>query len=295
MRRGALTLLVLLAACREPVITEPQTLGGALVLAEVLEQGRLVYRRYCVSCHGEKGDGKGVASFGQVPAPRDFRHGKFKFAGVEDLGLPSDVELQRIITQGLAGTYMRPWVLQETELNAVVQYIKTFSLPGKGFRSKRLKVKAPQFPPDPYASAEQKTAAIKKGEELYHALFRCSACHPAYVGAAKMKSWGAQMRTDAPFAPVPKWSEDFRSVLVPPDFFRHAVRAVRAERDRGKLSYRVDDLYRTIAYGMQGPMPGYAHLGDAEVWAVAYYVKSLLDSRESDEAKTRLQNLSAAH
>lgn len=280
-----LGLVALLAACEEPVFTETQTLGGVEVPAKVLEQGRLVYRRYCISCHGPEGDGRGVAAYGQWPPPRDLRSAKFKFTGVADRGLPSDKELRRVITQGLAGTYMRPWILQEAELHSVTQYIKTFSREGKGFRSKRLKIKAPVIPDDPFTNAEQIAGAIKKGEELYHASFQCSSCHPAYVTAKRVVAWDAAMRADDPFDSVPKYSENYRSVLLPPDFLRHEVRAIRVRENKGKLDHKAADIYRTIAFGLQGPMPGYGHLGDADNWAVAHYVKSLLDIKQSEEAR----------
>ena len=271
--------LSLVTACSEkPVFTEPQLLGGETVEAAVLEQGRHVYKRYCLTCHGAKGDGRGVSAFGQWPPPRDFRTAKFKFTGVQDRGLPSDDELERVITSGLKGTYMRPWILQPRELTAVVQYIKTFSPEGKGFRSKRLKVKPPVIAPDPFASSEQIAAAITEGEELYHAMFQCSSCHPAYAAAKQFETWDALMRPESPMAPVPKWSENYRTVLLPPDFTRHQMRAVRTRKGPGgTLEHNPVDIYRAIAFGLQGPMPGYEHLGTDKVWAVTHYVKSLAD------------------
>ncbi len=279
---------IFVGCASEPSFTEPQVLGGIEVAPEVLEQGKRVYLRYCATCHGAKGDGKGVTAFGQWPPPRDFRSAKFKYAGIADRGLPSDKELRRIITQGLKGTYMRPWILRDTELNAVIQFIKTFSREGKGFRSKHLKVKAPVIPPNPYTTDAQISAAITKGEKLYHATFQCSACHPAYVKAEKFVQWDAAIRKETPYASLPKYSENYRNVLLPPDYLRHDLRAVRSHRIDGRLSHRASDLYRTIAYGLMGPMPGFGHLGEAEVWAVALYVKSIADMKDTDEgAKLR--------
>ncbi len=287
-----LALGLLLPSCgREPSFTEPQVLGGVEVAPEVLEQGKWVYRRYCATCHGNDGDGKGVTSFGQWPPPRDFRIAKFKFAGVQDRGLPSDKELRRIITQGLKGTYMRPWILRDTELNAVIQYIKTFSREGKGFRSKRLKVKPPEIPPDPYDTPEKIAAAQVLGEKLYHATFQCSSCHPAYVKAEKFSEWEATIRAADPFDSVPKYSENYRNVLLPPDFLRHDMRAVRSHKVDGHLNHRVSDLYRSVAFGLMGPMPGFGHLGAADVWAVSHYVKMLADKKDTVEGNALRRKL----
>lgn len=295
IRSQFLGALLLMACGEAPTFTEPQTLGGVEIAAEVLEQGKRVYRRYCATCHGNDGDGKGVTAFGQWPPPRDFRIAKFKFAGVQDRGLPSDKELRRIITQGLNGTYMRPWILRDTELNAVIQYIKTFSPEKKGFRSKRLKVKPPIIPPDPYDSPEKIAEARVLGEKLYHATFQCSSCHPSYVTKEKFSEWDAEMRAQDPYDPVPKYSENYRNVLLPPDFLRHDMRAVRSNRGEAGLEHRASDLYRSIAFGLMGPMPGFGHLGDKDVWAVVHYVKMLADQKESAEGnalRRRLQRRS---
>lgn len=288
---ACLALVLALAACQEPAFTEPVVLGGESVPAALLEQGKRVYGRYCERCHGVSGNGLGVASGAQWPPPRDFRLGKFKFAGVQDRGLPGDAELERIIRNGLRGTTMRPWRLRDSELRAVVQYIKTLSLPGKGFRNERLEVKPTVISADPFTSAEDVQAAIVWGEELYHASFQCSSCHPAYAGDSKHSDWRVSMRPDAPFDSVPKWSANYRSVLLPPDFLRHDMRSVAVIESRDHLDHDAADLYRSIAYGLQGPMPGFIHLGEDKVWAVAHYVKSLADSRNSDAARAMRDRL----
>jgi len=268
------------------VITEPEVLGGVEVPAQTLERGRVAYERYCMSCHGERGDGNGVSAPGMWPPPRDFRSAKFKYAGIADRGLPDDAELERILTSGLAGTPMRAWDLSPGELEGVIQYIKTFSPEGKGFRSDRLKIKKPEIPEDPAAANSADSAVlIARGAELYHSMFQCSACHPSYASEQQLVAWEAAPRTGDASAPVPKWSPNYRAVLLPPDFRRDPMRAVRVQDEAG---HSAADLYRAVAYGLQGPMPGYGHLGEPEVWAVAHYVKSLADARLESLARPDL-------
>lgn len=280
--------LCVLAACAEPTFTEPQTLGGETVAAETLELGREVYQRNCAVCHGVDGDGRGPAAPGMWPPPRDFTSARFKFAGIQDRGLPADDELARIITGGLAGTPMRAWDLAGDELDAVIDYLKTFSPEGEGFRSDRLAVVTPEIPPDPHDTPEARARALERGEELYHSIFQCGSCHPAYAPAERFRAWDAEPRAIDPHEPVPKWAESYDTVLLPPDFLRHPLRAVRTEVEDGRLSHDARDLYRAIAYGLQGPMPGYGHLGADDVWAVAHYVKSLADLRGTAEAWQRV-------
>jgi mono/diheme cytochrome c family protein len=284
--------LAFVPGCAEPALQGPQVLGGVEIPVDVLERGRDGYLRYCVTCHGEQGDGRGIAATSAWPPPRDFRDARFKFAGIEDRGLPDDAELARIIRHGLAGTGMKPWDVPEPALLPIIHYIKTFSPEGRGFRSERLEVKAPRIPPDPLAAAgdEARTRAIERGARLYHSYFECAQCHPSYVEPERFAAWDAEQRADAPYAPVPKWAPDYQSVLVPPDFLRHPMRSVRRDGAPGG-GHRADDLYRVIAYGLQGPMPGYGHLGEEDVWAVAYYTKWLLDlagTPGADELRERL-------
>ena len=53
--------------------------GGIYASADQLNLGKSVYTEYCMACHGVEGDGKGVASKGLVPPPRNFKKGIFKF------------------------------------------------------------------------------------------------------------------------------------------------------------------------------------------------------------------------
>ena len=45
---------------------------------ENLAAGKALYGDYCSQCHGDEGDGQGVAADRLVPRPRDFRRGIFK-------------------------------------------------------------------------------------------------------------------------------------------------------------------------------------------------------------------------
>src|SRR5262249_21960528 len=106
---------------------ETMRLGGKIVSKETLEQGREAYTHYCRACHGACGDGRGPASKGLRPPPRDFRLGQFKFIAVKAGDLPSDDDLKRIILGGLKGTAMLPWDVPEDDVDPIIQYIKTFS------------------------------------------------------------------------------------------------------------------------------------------------------------------------
>ncbi len=41
--------------------------------------GKLVYQRYCMSCHGAQGNGQGEAAEYMSTKPRDYRQGTYKW------------------------------------------------------------------------------------------------------------------------------------------------------------------------------------------------------------------------
>ena len=111
-------------------------LGIALVLlgastawgqAGDAKNGKVVYDKKCMLCHGEKGDGKGPAAPELSPAPRDFTSGVYKIRSTASK-IPSDQDLFKIITDGMPGTSMPPWkVLPEKERWDLVAYLKAFA------------------------------------------------------------------------------------------------------------------------------------------------------------------------
>jgi mono/diheme cytochrome c family protein len=271
-----------------------QLLAGKIIDGERLDHGRRLYDRYCAICHGEQGDGRGPSAAFLWPPPRDFRSGQFKFAAASEGALPTDESLARIVRQGLAGTAMQPWDLPDEELGPILDHIKTFSPPGRGFRDPtRRAVPPPAIPPDPYTTSAARAAALTAGAVAYHRDFQCSQCHPAYGTPAQLRAWKAPRPTD-PLDPVPKWSATYRTVLLPPDFLRHPLRFVRARGNHGRLDHDLADLYRIIAIGMNGPMPGYGHLPPGQIWAVVHYTKWLADQQGSGEGRRLRKKLESA-
>ena len=87
-------------------------------------KGKQIYQLYCVTCHGENGDGQGPVGRTLNPPPRDFTQGEFKFGG-------ADQDLFDIITNGAAAKggspLMAPWgaVISEQDRWAIVAFIRT--------------------------------------------------------------------------------------------------------------------------------------------------------------------------
>jgi mono/diheme cytochrome c family protein len=133
------------------------------------KHGKLVYTRYCVSCHGDLGNGAGEVAEWITPKPRDYRQGTFKWRSTPSGSLPLVSDLEKTIRDGIYGTYMPSWyaIGLRSRLD-VIAYIQTFS----DRWQKEKPQDAIQIPPEPAYSDE----SVKRGRALYEKV-NCSQCH----------------------------------------------------------------------------------------------------------------------
>jgi mono/diheme cytochrome c family protein len=282
-------LIVLSPACRRPAgapppFTAPLTLGGRSVAPAALEHGRDVYTHFCRPCHGDAGDGQGPAATGLRPPPRDLRLGVYKFAAVAAGQLPRDADFVRTLRHGLHGTAMLSWDVPDAELDDLIQYVKAFAprwrneQPGEALAAAA----------DPWQGRE--TYAVDRGRRVYHGLAQCAtACHPAYATRPEIYAFTKEltkmelreMRADLYFA-VAKDS-DYGVKILPPDFTFNELRGGEA----------LDDIYRAVAAGIGGTaMPTWKNvLPDPDLWAMAYYVRSLAALRGTADASALQKRL----
>lgn len=207
--------------------------------------GKAVYDRMCSQCHGEQGDGNGVAKYFFLPRPRDFTYGLFKIRTTESGMLPTHDDLKNIIRHGMPYTGMPPWPkLSEEDLNNVVYYIKTFAAGFEDEEPAAIRIpKAPRF--------SDESAA--RGREVYEEN-KCYDCH------------GDAGRGNGKSAPTLKndWDEPIR----PADLTKRWTFRGGSSRE---------DIYRTFTTGLNGtPMPSYADLiTEEDRWHLVDYVYSL--------------------
>lgn len=232
---------------------EPAKAQG-LPNAQVVEKGREVYEVNCAVCHGQNGDGNGMAAHMFQIKPRDFTKGIFKFRSTSFGSLPTDEDLFRIISRGVRRTAMVAQDdLSEEDRRAVVQYVKTFS--------PRFQKDRPESPmPIPKAPPRTK-GLVAKGREIYQKA-ECGECH------------GRGARGDGPSAGQLK--DEWGNPIRPADLTRRPFKGGSTPRD----------LFRTMVTGLGGtPMPSYRDaLTDEELWALVYYVLSLSKDRLLEQA-----------
>src|SRR5580692_13172480 len=140
-------------------------LAGPVCAQEVgnAQQGKVVYEKYCVLCHGEQGDGKGHFSEATTPVPRDFRQGTFKWRTTPSGSLPTDADLEKILITGLYGTSMSSMrtTLSHQQRLDVIAYIKTFS-PRFATEKPEPPITIPPEPPYTDKSVERGAAIYQK-------------------------------------------------------------------------------------------------------------------------------------
>lgn len=221
-----------------------------------LDAGKRIYDHKCAQCHGEIGDGNGIAKPYFLPAPRDFTFGLFKIRTTPSGSLPNDDDLEKIIKEGMPYTGMPAWPgFSEREMSSVVSYVKTFA---EGFDDPDLIGDAMKIPKPPRFSEE----SVQRGRVVYEEN-KCFDCH-GDRGRGDGKS-SATLRND--------WDEPIR----PADLTKRWT-------FRGGSSRQ--DIYRTFTTGLNGtPMPSYADLiAEEDRWHLVNYVYSL--SRDDPEYST---------
>src|SRR5580658_7013372 len=95
------------------------------------KRGKALYGRYCIGCHGERGNGEGENApyvRPEYPKPRDFTAGLFKCRSTPSGSIPLDSDLFETVSRGINITAMPQWYpLTRQERADLVAYVKGFS------------------------------------------------------------------------------------------------------------------------------------------------------------------------
>jgi cytochrome c oxidase cbb3-type subunit 2 len=216
------------------------------------------YRRYCVGCHGEIGDGNGENNPWLDPKPRDFTLGVFKCRSTPTGTLPTDEDLFNTIARGLVTSNMPPWnTLTNQERADLVAYVKHFSA--------RFQTEKPgepiQIPKEPEITADR----VKAGQEVFNRV-QCWKCH------------GVEGRGNGPSAST--LTDDQSRPILAYNFH---------DETRFKCGTSDQDLYKIFMTGLDGtPMPSWSdNIKPDEAWDLVFYLRSLqpMKSKEKEIAR----------
>ncbi len=247
---------VLMVLVSGPVVAQQprQDQGDAYAQTDIA-YGAQLYAGQCSSCHGPNGDSVAGA---------DLRSGKFRNAS-------TDQQLRNLITNGIAGTGMRGFKLDDAELAGVVAYLRNM------------------------ATFDNRSVAVgdaTRGKALFEGKGGCTACH-------RVDGRGAGMAPDLGNVGRLRTASALQTSVLDPSSamipINRPVRAVTKDRkvfngrrlnedtytvqmmdDQGRLvSLQKADL-REFTILLESPMPSYkGKLSSSEVADLVAYLLSL--------------------
>jgi mono/diheme cytochrome c family protein len=244
------------------VATETSQINGITGHAE---GGKMLYRRFCIGCHGPDGNGQGMNAQWIDPKPRDFTEATFKCRSTPTGTLPTDDDLYNAITRGFVDTNMPSWRPLSSQQRAdLVAFIKTWS--------PRFAKEKPgavlNIPPETPITIE----SILHGRELFQKL-ECWKCH------------GPEGHADGPSAAT---LTDSKGDPIKPFNFSTGDRFMCGDTNR--------DLYRIFMTGLDGsPMPSFADvIQPNDAWDLVHFLRTLQVGFPNQEL-TLWQSYKAAH
>lgn len=260
---------------------------------EKLTPAQRLYATHCAGCHGNIGDGAGLAASILYPKPRDFRRGKFRLISTTN-GAPSREDLNAVMLRGMPGSSMPSWAhLPEKDRDLIVEEV--IRLYRDGARDRYIanlkneqqltdeEIKADDVQAEIKDFVERQTtpeglaevpklpaadaAAIVRGKELY-VKQSCHSCH------------GNEGKGDG----VQKMVDDEGYATRPRDLTRGIY----------KGGHDVASLYRRIYYGMPGtPMPASKNLTPEQSADMIHFLRSLSSEEIRERAVLKREKIVA--
>jgi len=297
---GMAAVLLVIQGCGRPADNnQPQAKDSAVPVADTkpalpnevqvtdAERGPALYAQHCAACHGDKGNGQGLAARFLYPKPRDFRTGRFRLISTAN-GVPTIGDLLSVIERGMPGSAMIPWEhLSKADRELLAQEVIRFRQAGARDVELQLAAEADEertseeldeavklvtTPGDEYqvpAFGSATAESIANGKRLYIEK-GCAACHgPTGKGDGQQNMVDAEGLATRP-----------RNLLL------------------GIFKGRPDpeSVFRRIWLGMPGtPMPSSQQLTTEQVADLTSFVLSLSDQAARDRAVLRRQSISAKH
>lgn len=204
------------------------------------------FGRYCSSCHGYAGDGRGKAAQQFDVVATDFTRGVYRCRSTPTGTLPTDADLRRSIVHGLSDSGMPSFVaLGPMQTDDLVATLKSFSA--------RFAHEAPGQPIAVTAQTANDAASAARGAGLWTRL-KCDNCH------------GRNGRGGGPGAATLR-NDDGSEVHIA-DLSRRSAYTCGSDDAR---------VFTTLMTGLDGtPMSGYAEaMSPEDAWDLVHFLIQL--------------------
>jgi mono/diheme cytochrome c family protein len=253
--------------------------------ALAVASGRELYLQHCAACHGDQGNGQGLAARFLFPKPRDFGGGRFRLISTKNYA-PSRQDIRTVLLRGMPGSAMPPWshlasdqidrlvdevlrLYQEGIRNAIVAELKEAEeeIVEADVAQQVRERTTPDATVDVPQIADGDSAAVARGKEIYIQQ-SCHACH------------GTLGRGDG------------QQVMVDSEGLPTRPRDLTAGIFKGEPD--AASIYRRIVLGMPGtPMPSSSNLKPEQMIDLAHFIRSLSDEPTRAAALLKRERLVA--
>ena len=249
------------------------------------KSGRELYGQHCAACHGEQGNGQGLAARFLFPKPRDFTRGQFRLVSTKNY-VPSREDLRAVLVRGMPGSAMPSWAhLDGEEIERLIDEV--LRLYRDGIRAAIVaelkeaeeeiveadvaaQVNERTTPDETVAApkiAADDPASVARGQDIYIKQ-SCHACH-----GKEGRGDGQQVMVDNDGVPT-----------RPRDLTRGIF----------KGGHDPASIYRRIALGMPGtPMPSSSNLSTEQMGDLANFIRSLSSEDQRNAAVLKRERLVA--
>jgi cytochrome c oxidase cbb3-type subunit 2 len=210
--------------------------------SDLLSQGKNIYSKYCIACHGADGKGDGPEAYRLNTKPTDFTSGNIKFKSTPYGTKPTIGNIVSTLKLGVRTTAMLPQrQLNGEQMNAVALYVISF-MPEDQKRGKPIEIANVPSMND---------TLLKEGENLFE--INCASCHGKDAGGNGALS---KKLTDYKQNPIHPANLTLRPL---------------------KRANTPEWMYMIISTGIEGtPMPPFQQvLKSRKRWAVVDFVESL--------------------
>ncbi len=242
---------------------------GTVGQADGVLTGSELYAKYCRTCHGDDGDGRGPAARYLNPKPRDLRTESFRLVSTENR-VPSEADVAAVLANGIPGTSMRSYQdLNEGVRQKLVDEV--FRLRRSGMREYIVKLLREElFDENPSDEEVQEILELRLTPGLAVAVPTFASSSPAALARGRelfVKSGCVGCHGDSGTGDTALHLEDESGWPIRPRNF------VAGEFKGGRDP---EGVYRRILLGIPGtPMPSSAVLTDQQRMDLVHYCLSL--------------------
>jgi DMSO reductase family type II enzyme heme b subunit len=258
------------------------------------ESGQQLYARHCAACHGDRGDGRGIAAAFLFPKPRDFRAGKFRLVSTAN-NVPTRDDLQAVLLRGMPGSAMPSWAhLSQNERELLVSEIMRLRAEGARESAVNRLIEDEGMSDREIAASAEAQKMIQ--EEVKNAATAGAGRAVPNVGPPTPEAIARGKANYAKFVCISCHGENGRGDGVQEMFDDEKMPTRPRDFTLGVFKGNPDpaSLYRRIAFGMPGtPMPASTSMTPEQMIDLVHYIRSLSTEEQRQAAVAKRQKLVA--